>query len=523
MPRVATSILLSPWRAQPAEFLSFRSSMDAAYVSPNAVRYNDWREASVPDVSTFNPSVPLSVIVPYYDAPSALARTLAALERQNYPRELFEVVIVDDGSPTPLTSPSTTLDVVVVRQEDWGFGLARARNNGATAASHEILIFLDCDMMAESDYLLAHARWHHCISDALTLGLHSYADATHLSPDGVRNHRGPLGSLFESGETDPPWNRRHLIRTEDLTTKHDDLFRMVQGGNFGIRKEFYQVIGGSNESFTSYGGEDTEMAYRAYASGGLLVPLREASAWHQGRWAENRVSKRKALAAQRDRLANFVPVPGFRSPTLGRIYDVPRHIVTVEMGDQPTDRIVEAVQLLLSDPEGDLVIRIEAGEGGVFDERAVSLLHSRFGSDPRVRVAPTRTGLEEYPMSPFHVRMAATRTVLGAFQQLQRRVVDRVAVTIAWGSGEYATIERAWGLHRACRTGLPLDTFGDVATFRLRNAPVAKAKRPKRWPRHGSGFDRVLAELWRVRGLRSAWHFLRWLEAAVRWRFGRRM
>ena len=180
MPRVATSSLLWPWRAQPAKLSSLRSSMDAAGVSPNAVRYNDWREASVPDRSTFEPSVPLSVIVPYYDAPSALARTLAALERQNYPRELFEVVVVDDGSPTPLTSPSTALDVVVVRQEDCGFGLARARNNGARAAAHEILVFLDCDMMAESDHLLAHARWHHSISDALTLGLHSYADATHL-------------------------------------------------------------------------------------------------------------------------------------------------------------------------------------------------------------------------------------------------------------------------------------------------------------------------------------------------------
>lgn len=496
--------------------------MDAAGVSPNAVRYNDWREACVPDMSTFEPSIPLSVIVPYYDAPSALARTLAALERQSYPRELFEVVVVDDGSPAPLTTPSTTVDVVVVHQEDRGFGLARARNNGARSAAHEILVFLDCDMMAGSDHLLAHARWHHSISDALTLGLHSYADATHLSPDEVRSHRGPLGSLFRSGAIDPPWNRRHLVRTQDLTTRHDDLFRMVQGGNFGIRKEFYQAIGGSNESFTSYGGEDTEMAYRAYASGGLLVPLREASAWHQGRWADNRISKRQALAAQRDRLASLIPIPEFRGPALGRIYDVPRHIVTLEAGDQPTDQLVEAVQLLLSDTEGDLVIRIEAGEGGV-DEPAVSLLESRFGSDPRVRVAPTRTGLEEYPTSPLHLRMAATGKVLGAFHELQRRVGDRAAVTITWGSGEYATIERSWALHRACRTGRPLDTFGDVATCRLRTAPSAKVRRPMRWPRHGSGFDRVLAELRRVRGLRSAWYFLRWLGAAVRWRFGRRM
>ena len=233
-------------------------------ISPNAVRYNDWRDVRVPDAFAFEPSVPLSVIVPYYDAPLPLARTLAALERQTYPRELFEVVIVDDGSPTPLTPPPTPLDVVLIRQQDRGFGLARARNRGAKEASHGILVFLDCDMMAESGYLMAHARWHHRISDALTLGLHSYADTTGLSPKAIRSHRGPLRSLFEPDAIDPPWNRRHLVRTQDLTTKHDDLFRMVQGGNFGIGKEFYEMIGGCDESFTSYGGEDTEMAYRAY-------------------------------------------------------------------------------------------------------------------------------------------------------------------------------------------------------------------------------------------------------------------
>ena len=107
-----------------------------------------WHRVDVPSLEEFVPTLPVTVVVPYYEAPEALELTLAALECQTYPRDLFEVVVVDDGSKIPLRHPGhTDLDVRVVHQEDLGFGLARARNTGARAASHGILIFLDCDMI----------------------------------------------------------------------------------------------------------------------------------------------------------------------------------------------------------------------------------------------------------------------------------------------------------------------------------------------------------------------------------------
>ena len=53
-----------------------------------------------------------------------------------------------------------------VRQERRGFGLARARNAGAQAAAHDILVFLDGDVIPEAGLVAAHARWHHAVSDA---------------------------------------------------------------------------------------------------------------------------------------------------------------------------------------------------------------------------------------------------------------------------------------------------------------------------------------------------------------------
>ena len=139
---------------------------------PTSVRYNDWSQVAVEPLDTFVPTMPVSVIVPYYQTSAeTLARTLAALEGQTCPRNLFEVVIVDDGSEPPLSRPRPTpLNVKVVRQERCGFGIARARNTGARAAAHDILLFLDSDMLVEADWIAAHARWHHVVSDAVTLG-----------------------------------------------------------------------------------------------------------------------------------------------------------------------------------------------------------------------------------------------------------------------------------------------------------------------------------------------------------------
>ncbi len=170
---------------------------------PTSVRYNNWRQIAVEPLATFTPVMPVSVIIPYYQTPAkTLERTLAALEGQTYPRELFEVVIVDDGSEPPLSGPlSTPLDVKVVRQERCGFGLARARNTGVRAAAHDILLFLDSDTLAEADWMAAHARWHHAVSDALTVGLRAhvggrrYRRQNHPAPDRVigRIVYGPTG------------------------------------------------------------------------------------------------------------------------------------------------------------------------------------------------------------------------------------------------------------------------------------------------------------------------------------------
>jgi len=431
---------------------------------PARVRYNDWTQVELPSFEQFEPSCPLSVIVPYFESPEELERTLAALEGQSYPGELFEVIVVDDASDPPLELPSSPLDVKLVRQEGAGFGLARARNNGTRAATHEILVFLDADLMPEKELLAAHARWHHALSDAMTLGMYHRVSVDGVSTAMIRDRKGPIASLLGDRESDSPPLAEYLDKANDLNTKRDDVFRAVSGGNLGMRRTFLDEIGGFNETFTRYGGEDTELAYRAYTSGALLVPVPEAMAWHQG-WQEgDQERKQRDAAIQRGKIANLIAHRAYRRAAPGRTFIVPEHVVTIRPAGATQERILDVVEETLGDSIHDLVVRVETS-GREDDDFA--WLASRLQGDPRVRLGGARSALDEFPASPFHVVVEAGadihRDYVGTLRAGLRDCVAGEA------PGAPVSITRAWALRRAQRTGLGVEEFGDVASVDWRS------------------------------------------------------
>ena len=135
------------------------------------VKGNDWRVLEPAKIGEGTPSLSVTVVIPCYMGQTQLTLTLAGLAYQTYPSHLIEVLVVDDGSQPPIHIPSgVSLNASVVSQERDGFGLARARNLGARQAEGELLIFLDCDMIPESQFVEAHARWHQAYDRALTMG-----------------------------------------------------------------------------------------------------------------------------------------------------------------------------------------------------------------------------------------------------------------------------------------------------------------------------------------------------------------
>lgn len=482
---------------------------------PAAVRWNDWTQASVPAPADFRPTLPVSVIVPFYQSHAhALPKTLAALESQSYPRRLFEVVIVDDGSDPPLAPlRDTPFEARVVHQERRGFGLARARNAGVRNAAHDILLFLDSDILAGPGWIAAHARWHHGVADALTLGGMLYVDTQDIDAETVRGAEGSLAGLLAGRRADPPRSEGLLRRTNDLRAKDDAIFMAMAGNSFGVRRAFYEEIGGSDESFARWGYEDTELAYRAHVRGGLLVPVRDAVAWHQGRFDEER--SRRGSQAQRQMASHRIAHRLFRGDRPGRIFDVPEFVVTLHAVGGSAERVVEDVSRLLADRVHDMVVRVVAG-GGEDDGVAATMLEEAFGADPRVRLSVGGSALDDFPASPFHVALpAGAAGGRHLVHRLRNRLGGAAAVRVSLSGGAHVELARAWALHRARRAGGRLEDYGDVRMLPPRAMRAGRSRTggaaPARAGREPYSKRRRLADsVRRVSSLADAWAWVRW-------------
>lgn len=96
-----------------------------------------------------------SIVIPTYNRPGQLAACLGSLARLDYPRDQFEVLVVDDGSKI---SVKGVLDPFRDRFEvnlltlTHG-GPALARNAGAAQAKGDFLAFTDDDCAPSSDWL----------------------------------------------------------------------------------------------------------------------------------------------------------------------------------------------------------------------------------------------------------------------------------------------------------------------------------------------------------------------------------
>lgn len=210
----------------------------------------------------------VSVVIPYFKAQNQLDRVLAALAAQHYPLERVQVVVADDGSPeSPTLDRAGGLTTVLVRQDDRGFRAAAARNLGTSAADGEIVLFLDQDTIPEPDYVRHLVRLPTLLPDALTVGRRRHTD--------FRVH--PPVELNEPG-----WLVEAYRSSGDLLTVDQRSYRFVISAVMALHRDLFGELGGFNEEFTSYGGEDWEFAHRAYVAGAVFAHVPDAVAWHDG-------------------------------------------------------------------------------------------------------------------------------------------------------------------------------------------------------------------------------------------------
>lgn len=99
----------------------------------------------------------ISVIIPVWNSPELLAKCLTALAAQSYPRDRFEVVVVDNGSTDSTADVARRYPFAAVLSEPVP-GSYRARNRGLKSARGEYVAFTDADCIPDPEWLAAAAQ-----------------------------------------------------------------------------------------------------------------------------------------------------------------------------------------------------------------------------------------------------------------------------------------------------------------------------------------------------------------------------
>jgi glycosyltransferase involved in cell wall biosynthesis len=231
----------------------------------------------------------VSVVIPTFNRRRLLGMTLDALCSQSLDKSTYEVIVVDDGSSdgseTVVNKYRDRLDISYFFQEDRGFRVAAARNVGIYNAKYEITLFIDSGMLVSRDTLAIHMRCHHDESSLAVIGL-SY---------GVQEYEnGAQDVIAKKTCDDIDASLRELscysdtadCRSAYLESIDFDLSRMPAPwlifwtGHVSVSTAALLSVGGFDEWFQRWGGEDVELGLRLHQKGCKFVVVPKALSIH---------------------------------------------------------------------------------------------------------------------------------------------------------------------------------------------------------------------------------------------------
>ncbi|HLT96506.1 MAG TPA: glycosyltransferase [Acidimicrobiia bacterium] len=296
--------------------------------------HNDW-SGIVPDPAAAE-ALTAAVVIPVYNRPDLLARTLAGLERST---RKVPVIVADDGSTADIASvvEASPLDVTLVRQEHDGNGAARARNLGAAHAGDvDVLIFVDADCIPHPDLVANHLAWHTASESVVTIGRRVHVRVADIPIESIASGEADLETRIQTGFSGRPDFRTVLQRRTAHSTAGDEAFRTFVSSNVAVPRFLFEATGGFADRFPHWGAEDTELGWRLWQEGAFFVPVENALVYHQlDEDEEGGYEGRKTARLLNDgALATLVPHGFYRKPRRDVIYEVPK--VSIVVHQPPT-------------------------------------------------------------------------------------------------------------------------------------------------------------------------------------------
>ncbi|WP_455950128.1 glycosyltransferase [Eubacterium sp.] len=206
----------------------------------------------------------ISVIIPVYNQKQQLLTTLAKFDEQTYPKELFEVIVVDDGSNDIEAEDiemfqNLLFNVEVIRQENKGRAIAR--NNGIRHANGDYIIFCDADRFPNQQFIKIFVeKIKQNDNNVAYIG----------NPKdffGQLTNANDSNYCFKYSRESQYYRKISNIFSEDGTTNSGIAWAAFLVGNSCVSKKCLDEIGGFNELFNEWGFEHFELAFRMLQNG----------------------------------------------------------------------------------------------------------------------------------------------------------------------------------------------------------------------------------------------------------------
>ena len=238
------------------------------------------KQLALDRVSRLPPHVPVSIVIPTCNRPDDLRRCLDALHRER-PIRPREIVVVDNRPGPASPTPAVVRDFPDVRLvEEPKPGLSYARNCGFAAATGDILIAIDDDVVVSEGWLerlvapFARREVMAVTGHVLPLELETRSQCEFEA-------YGGLGKGFNHFEVDGQWFRsvRGAVPTWNIGATANAAFRaaIFDDPAIGMLDE---ALGAGMPTGCS---EDTYLFYRILKAGHTIVYDPTAFVWHRHR------------------------------------------------------------------------------------------------------------------------------------------------------------------------------------------------------------------------------------------------
>lgn len=285
------------------------------------------------------PVTPLiSVIIPAWNGEARIGQCLDALAEQSFPRDRFEVIVIDNASTDRTATIAGEYPFVTLLHEPQP-GSYRARNRGLAVARGEYLLFTDADCVPDRDWISAAAQR---IETHPHVGVHAGRVKLFREPGA-----GPFASRYEE-----------LVAFDQ---KGNAAGGFCVTANWLCRRDLLESIGGFNAEMLS--GGDADCSRRVIAAGHSLEYAPAMIVGHPTRAsALELVRKRRRVVGGRWLLEGWAQV-GLRTSTrhlLREAWNEARWIKnsSIEGWAKPGVLAVSAVLALAGQYE---IVRLKAG------------------------------------------------------------------------------------------------------------------------------------------------------------------